>query len=77
MKIFSKNTYELYLYSDPINYLMIPLLYDVYRESLFINNTVCVFSFFVRFLITLIASFGVIYIVNKINIKNFVANKNS
>lgn len=56
------NSYNLYLFSDPFNYLLIPLLYSFMGDSIFTSNIGSGLSFFVRFFVTIILSYAIIYI---------------
>ena len=65
-KLFKRNTYELYLYSDPLNY---PLIYFAFMKfgSLIYAENMSYFSLFVlRFFVTTLGAFAVIFILNKI-----------
>ncbi len=62
-KSFSRNSYELYLFSDPFNYVLTSLLYAWLGQSL-IGDWGSITSFLVRFFGTIILSYLVILIKN-------------
>lgn len=64
--LFKRNTYGLYLYSDPLNY---PLIYCAYMKSgtsIYIENISYISLFVLRFLGTTLGAFAVIFILGKI-----------
>lgn len=64
-KTFSKDSYELYLFSDPFNYILIYMMY-VWMGNYVIDNDASLFSFLTRFFGTIILAFVIIWIKNKI-----------
>ena len=65
-KSFSRNSYELYLLSDPFNYVLIMFLYQLLGDYIILSNIGPLLSFCVRFFGTIILAFAVIWIKNKI-----------
>ena len=63
------NTYELYLYSDPINYLIIYFGWNYFGELLFTNNMVAILMVLFRFFGSLTFAYLVIIIVRFLRIK--------
>lgn len=64
-KTFSKDSYELYLFSDPFNYILIYMMY-VWMGDYVIDNVASLLSFLIRFFGTIFLAFVVIWIKNKI-----------
>lgn len=65
-KSFSRNSYELYLFSDPFNYVLIMLLFQLLGDYIILSNIGPLLSFCVRFFGTIVFAFAVIWIKNKI-----------
>lgn len=65
-KSFSRNSYELYLFSDPFNYVLVLVLFQLLGDYIILSNIGPMLSFCVRFFGTIIFAFGVIWIKNKI-----------
>lgn len=65
-KSFSRNSYELYLFSDPFNYVLVLVLFQLFGDYIILSNIGPMLSFCVRFIGTIIFAFGVIWIKNKI-----------
>lgn len=64
-KMFSRYSYEIYLFSDPFNYVLVYLTYLGLGE--FVTSNVDAFlAFFIRFFGTIILAMLVIWIKNKI-----------
>lgn len=72
--LFKRNTYGLYLYSDPLNY---PLIYCVFMKigtSIYVENISYISLFVLRFLVTTLGAFAVIFILGRVK-KIFEENK--
>ena len=69
LSIFKRNTYELYLYSDPFNYLIIALCWDVLNSHILIDNKFSLLVFLLRFVGTTFMAFVLIKIVAFLKIK--------
>ena len=65
-KSFLHNSYELYLFSDPFNYVLIMLLFQLLGDYIILSNIGPLLSFCVRFFGTIIFAFAVIWLKNKI-----------
>ena len=65
-KSFLHNSYELYLFSDPFNYVLIMLLFQLLGDYIILSNIGPLLSFCVRFFGTLIFAIAVIWLKNKI-----------
>lgn len=63
-QIFSRNSYELYLFSDPFNYMLLYLM-NKFMGNYITDNLGSLYSFLVRFLGTIILAFAVIWIKKK------------
>lgn len=61
-KIISKYNYELYLYSDPFNYVIIALLFNLLGNNIFYNNICCITAFGIRFALTISIPFLIIFL---------------
>ena len=66
---FSKNTFELYLYSDPLNYIFIYYSTLWLGDMIFTNNYICGFTFIIRFAFDVLLSFVIIIFVDKLKLK--------
>lgn len=64
-RTFSKHSYELYLFSDPFNYVLVYIMYELMGNYVEYNFS-SLLSFFVRFLGTITLAFVVIWIKNRI-----------
>lgn len=64
------NTFELYLYSDPINYPIIALLYILLGNEMLANSHTVLFMFLIRGIIQILFSFVIIFLVKKFRLKN-------
>lgn len=59
----SSNSYGLYLYSDPINYIIIFIASSIFTSKIiFTNNTIVIFLYLLRFIVTTSIAFIVIRI---------------
>lgn len=65
-RTFARNSYELYLYSDPFNYAIILLAYMLLGDY-WANSADTLLVFLIRFFGTIILAFGVIWIKNQIS----------
>lgn len=61
---FSKNSYDIYLYSDPFNYVLILCLFLLFNNDIFENPLVSALSFLSRIILTIIWAYIVIFFVN-------------
>ena len=74
-KSLSRNSYELYLFSDPFNYVLIFLLTQLLGDYIILSNIGSLLSFCVRFFGTIIFAFAMIWLKNKI-VQFWCANSN-
>lgn len=65
IKQISTNSYGLYLYSDPINYVIIYIITVYSLSDLFVFNSFTFFIYIVRLLTTMVGAYIVIYIIEK------------
>lgn len=63
---FSKNSYDIYLYSDPFNYVLLTFLILVCGDLYVTSNLVSVLVFMARVVISVLLAYLVIYIVGRI-----------
>lgn len=63
-----RHSYELYLFSDPFNYVLIPVLYSAFGGLLVSGNLESLCSYCLRFSLTIIFSILIISIVKKVKI---------
>lgn len=63
---FRKNSYELYLYSDPFNYALIALLISLFGDSIMTADHVSVLAFATRIIATILLSYAVMFLINKL-----------
>lgn len=63
------NSYDLYLYSDPLNYPLIPILVYFLGDSIFTTDSGAFTAFMVRFFGTLFGAMLLIYIIKQIKIR--------
>lgn len=63
-KYFSKNSYELYLYSDPFNYVIIGILFTSFGSDVYLSNQISVLAFIIRFFVTILISILIIKVHN-------------
>lgn len=62
-KTLYKNSYDIYLYSDPFNYLLILFLIIILGDNVFTENFVSLIAFLIRILFSVILSYLVIFII--------------
>lgn len=77
-KIYSymkNNSYYLYLYSDPLNFLLIPILVYFLGDSILTTDLGAFTAFIVRFFGTLFGAMLLIYMTNKVKIR--IGNKSA
>lgn len=60
-EIFKKYTYELYLYSDPLNYIIIAITFALWGAEAYQSNTMSIGLFAFRIIATTVGAFVVIY----------------
>lgn len=53
------NSYEIYLYSDPLNYVILALIYFMCGIDVFASNLFYLLMFVVRFVVTIIIAIGI------------------
>lgn len=63
--VVNRYTYELYLYSDPFNYVIIAILMAVFGQAVFTDGLITIISYFARFFGTLICAAILIFIVER------------
>lgn len=68
-RILSENSYELYLYSDPFNYVIIGVFISIYGSDVYLSNHISILAFILRFLVTILMS--IIIIILHSYIKNY------
>lgn len=66
-RIFDKYTYQIYLYSDPFNYVLIVLLVMLLGNEIFMSNSGAIVAYLVRFCGTILLALLVIGIIHKFN----------
>lgn len=66
------NTYELYLYSDPFNYVIINICWIVFDGQIVVNNTLSLLVFFIRFIFTTFISILIIKLVSSLRLKDAI-----
>ena len=71
-KSLSKTSFGLYLYSDPINYLILFIIYKSFGDEIFISEVGTIVIIFSRIIITFIISFGITKLLQKFKIKYLV-----
>ena len=71
-KSLSKTSFGLYLYSDPINYLILFIIYKSFGDEIFISEVGTIVIIFSRIIITFIISFGITKLLQKFKIKYVV-----
>lgn len=67
---FKNNTYELYLYSDPFNYLLIYIGWSFYQDNIITDDQCSIMMFFIRFCGSLTGGIFVIWAINALHIKS-------
>ena len=67
--ILRDNTFELYLYSDPINYLIIYVSYELLGKEIFSNSFLSISMFVLRFILSTIVAILIIQLVKVSKIK--------
>ena len=60
---FRKHTYELYLYSDPINYFLIAMAFVIFDISIYSKNIEYLSLFILRMILTTIGAFIIIKLI--------------
>lgn len=63
----SKESYGVYLYSDPINYIILMLVSDYSLQWIYSDNLGALSIYLIRFFVTTIGAWGVILITRKFN----------
>lgn len=63
--LFKRNTYGLYLYSDPLNYPLIHFVFERFGTSIYVENMGYFSLFVLRFLATTLGAFAVIFILDR------------
>lgn len=69
-------TYELYLYSDPFNYLLIAMLMGLFGQAVFTDSLCSGLAFFIRFFGTLLSAAAVIFLWDICIMRRLFACKN-
>lgn len=64
----SHNSYDLYLFSDPFNYVLVYIMY-MWMGRIATDNMGSLFVFLIRFFGTIALAYGIIWIKNKVNRK--------
>ena len=72
ISFFKNNTYELYLYSDPFNYLLIYLGWIIWDSELLMRSSLSITMFLVRSICTTFFAIVTIYIVRSVHLKNLI-----
>ena len=72
-RFMNRYNYELYLYSDPFNYVLIALLVAWFGQNLFTSNGVPLFAYMIRFFGTLLWAALVIGIVHMVKDRKFLS----
>lgn len=67
--LLKNNTYELYLYSDPINYLILYISWSLYGDIILTDNVATTIMVIIRFCGSLAFAFLIIYIVKLLELK--------
>ena len=67
-----RNSFGLYLYSDPINYVLLAISALCFGDFAFTTNVGVVMMFLMRFMVTLVGAYRVTYSIRKIQIKYLV-----
>ena len=62
----SHNSYDLYLFSDPFNYVLVYMMY-MWMGRIATDNMGSLFAFLIRFFGTIFFAYGIIWIKNKVN----------
>ncbi len=74
IKKINRFSFSIYLYSDPLNYLILKGINDFKLNNVFSSNILSLFMFFFRVLITMIVAMFLGYLFNKIK-QCFIHNK--
>lgn len=68
----SKTSFGLYLYSDPINYLILFIIYKKFGEGIFITEVGTITIIFIRLITTFVIAFGITKILQKFKVNYIV-----
>lgn len=68
----SKTSFGLYLYSDPINYFILFIIYKKFGEGIFITEIGTIAIILLRLIITFVIAFGITRILQKLKVKYIV-----
>ena len=66
----SQNTYELYLYSCPLNYIIIKYAYDYFGTSVVTDDNIAIYMFMLRIIVQVLLSVILIEFVKVLKLKN-------
>lgn len=72
---FKKNTYELYLYSDPFNYLLVYFAWLLLGDNILTDDILSIAMFFARAICSLIFAVLIVYLVRFLHLKRIVRIK--
>lgn len=62
----NRHSYEIYLYSDPFNYLLIILLFNIFGYTVISNNMSCISALIIRAILTIVLSYAVIFLITRL-----------
>ena len=68
---FSKNSYGLYLYTDPFNYILLFIIYPLWGDSIYADNTYSLLMFLIRAIGTTMAAVLIIFLADNFKLLHF------
>ena len=74
--LLSKYNYQLYLYSDPFNYILILIFILLWGDDVFHKDTHFLLAYVLRFLTTIILPLTIVFVTNSINTKHIIKKRN-
>lgn len=71
-KYFKMNTYEMYMYSCPLSYVILYFSYQLWGDSIYMDSTISILVFLLRIILQIIGSILMIELVRVLRLKNLI-----
>lgn len=69
-KVINRNSFEIYLYSDTLNYIILPIMFNIFGNYIFVSAPGYILLFITRCIISTVIAIMISLVLRKLKIKN-------